>query len=535
MGHLQAQSDPSGTKRVTDTYIIKGAIIIPEPGKLLQDQQILFENGVIKAIGKNLSVPSNAQEIKADSLFVYPGLIELANKTGVSKPNIPDKPEDFDPSNPPPLFAGIHPYESVLDHYDPNFSHNAEWRKLGITISHKIPMGDGFLPGQSALVVYGNPESPNRIKDKTSLYARFHTVSGLYPTTSMGVMAKLRELMENSRLLEEHQKLFASTTGIRRPERDKVLEAFIPVMRGEMPLLFEVGSELDIHKLLRLQEELDFKLILTGIEEGESCIPALKKAGVGVVLNINLPEDPSEADDWPEGEEEETNRLQSRVMAAYQARLALATKFEEAGIPFAFSTKHLSKDRFHKNLRLLVENGLSQEGALSALTVNPAKMYGIENMAGSIAEGKMANMILTTDSLFSEKMKIKYVIADGYLFEYKTDDDTDDHPEETWEYETSTGAGKSTGKIKLYKEDGKTKGHITYDDPQGPGKKTAKLQNLKKTTDRMSFEFDVLAGDKNLEIKVDGTISASTFKGTMQIMDLKSVPFVARKIESPKK
>ncbi|WP_114751406.1 amidohydrolase family protein [Pleomorphovibrio marinus] len=530
-----AQSDPSGSKRVTDVFVITGATLIPSPGQLLEGHKILFEKGIIMAIGKDFSVPANAQEIKADSLFVYPGLIELANKTGVSKPKIPERPDDFDPSNPPAIFAGIHPYENVLDHYDPEFSHNAEWRKIGIVISHKIPMGEGFLPGQTALVVYGNPKLPNRVKEGTSLYARFHTVSGLYPTTPLGVMAKLRELMQNARLLEDHQRLFASQQGVRIPERNKVLEAFQPVVKGEKPLLFEVGSELDILKLLRLKEELNFDLILTGIDEGEALIPVIKKAGVGAVLTLNLPEDPSASEDWEESEDQEIKKRNERILEAYRDRLRLAGKYEEAGIPFAFSTKHLRKDSFYKSLRLLIENGLSQEGALSALTIHPAKMYGIDEIAGDLATGKMANMIITTDTLFSEDMQIKYVIADGYVFEYEPKEKETADSEETWKYETSTRAGKSTGEIFIKREQGKLKGKISYDDPEGSGKKKTDLKDLKVSSGHMSFDFEVVAGGNNLEIRVEGTISGGKFDGNMNILGFSTVPFKATKIENPKK
>ena len=79
----QAQSDNNGSKRVTTSYFLSGATIIPYPGKILSEYDILFKNGVIVKIGKNLQPPSNAKEINGKSLFVYPGFIDFGNKLNI--------------------------------------------------------------------------------------------------------------------------------------------------------------------------------------------------------------------------------------------------------------------------------------------------------------------------------------------------------------------------------------------------------------------------------------------------------------------
>lgn len=72
-----------------------------------------------------------------------------------------------------------------------------------------------------------------------------------------------------------------------------------------------------------------------------------------------------------------------------------------------------------KAIRTLIENGLSEKAAMAALTTNPASILGISRMAGTIEKGKMANFVISSDSLFKEDAQIKHVVADGYIFDYE--------------------------------------------------------------------------------------------------------------------
>src|SRR5690606_5800928 len=114
---VYAQSDPSGEKRVTGTYAITNTTIFTTPGAVIRGS-LIIKDGLIESVGKNIQVPSEAKVIKGDSLFVYPGFIDVAGDAGVGKPETPEKPKDFDPSNPPPALAGISPQSNVLGEFD---------------------------------------------------------------------------------------------------------------------------------------------------------------------------------------------------------------------------------------------------------------------------------------------------------------------------------------------------------------------------------------------------------------------------------
>jgi hypothetical protein len=528
-----AQSDNNGDRRVTGSYYISNATVIPEPGKILSNCDVIFKNGTVSEIGKKLSVPGDAEEIKGDSLFIYPGFIDMGSKNGVNSPDLPKKPKDFDPSNPPSELAGIHPYFSAANHYQPNNEGEDEWRNLGFTVAQKIPAGNGMLPGASALLIYGLPDNSNLLLEKGPLFFRFNTVGGVYPNTKLAVMAKWRDLFQNTLLYREHQMRYAINKSVGRLAIDPVLDALIPLTQNKESLLVATKSELEIRSALKMQEENNLSLILLGVNEGTELIPVLKSKEVGVVLRLELPEDKfSDSLDKSEQGADYDERVK-RIRAAYKESLRLASKYEQAEIPFAFTTLDIKKDDFFSNIQLMIDNGLSKDGALAALTTHPAKLLGMEEVIGSIAPGKMANMVLMNDSLFSENAKVTMVISDGYLFDYTEKNKPEKEANQIWAFVTKTPVGQSKGNWEFTKKDNIWSGKVTYDNPEGKGRKTAPTKNLTITGKSISFSYDVAVNNTTMEVIVDGKINENKFEGSMEIKGYDQFTVKATKKDKP--
>src|SRR5690606_3722135 len=164
-------------------------------------------------------------------------------------------PLDYNPSDPPAAVAGITPYHQVLDYYNPLSEDLEQWRKTGITMVQLLPRGEGMLPGKTAVVLNGYKASSNILSVSNNLFMKFDAIRGLYPQTTLVVMAKWRELYHNAELSMKHQTVFASNQGVTRPEKDPVLEAFFPVIKKKAGVLFEASSELDARRALNLQKE----------------------------------------------------------------------------------------------------------------------------------------------------------------------------------------------------------------------------------------------------------------------------------------
>jgi imidazolonepropionase-like amidohydrolase len=534
-----AQSDPTGKRRVTSTYAITNATVFKAPGDPGSKATILIKDGVILGLGTSLTLPKEAKLIAGDSLFVYPGFIDGAGTMGITKPKDVERPKDFVSSNPADEIAGITPWRMAPESYAASSTLVDDWRKAGFTLSQVVPDG-GMLPGKTALMVLGDAKNNNLLRNNVAMAANFRSSRGMYPATLAGVMAKFRDLYQNTSLILDHEKLYASNAGVKRPQASPSQVALSPVVQKQMPVLFTAATELEIRRVLSLQKELGFKLVLTGLENYESVIGLIKSSGNPVLIKLQVPDDKSIKAQKAEGVTDATKAQYARVKESYAKALKQAAQLEQAGIIFAFSTADAKPADVKKTIQTLMENGLSERAALAALTTHPATILGISSMAGTLEKGKMANLILATDSLFKEESQIKHVIADGYVFDYelkkktapatsgsKPENQAAGAVEGTWEYVSETPAGSSGGEIILKRENGVLGGSITYDNPTGSGKASAPIKNASINGKALSFEFDVSAGGMSLTVTISGEVNGKSMEGSLSIPQMGSFPVKA--------
>ncbi|MBC6369135.1 amidohydrolase family protein [Algoriphagus sp. AK58] len=532
-----AQSDPTGKRRVTSTYAITNATVFTSPGQAGTKATVVFKDGVISGIGSGVQIPKEAKIITGDSLFVYPGFIDGAGNMGVTKPKDPERPKDFVSSNPPDEIAGITPWRSATEQFSVSGSQVDDWRKTGFTISQIIPDG-GMIPGKAAIMVLGDGNSTNLIQTNSALAANFRGSRGMYPATAAGVMAKFRDVYLNSSLALEHEKLFASTSGVKRPQITPTQSGMAAVVQKQIPVLFTASSDLEIRRAIALQKELGFKLVLSGLENYETVIDLLKASGTPVLIKLQVTDDKAIKAQKAEGVTEDTKAQYARVKEAYETALKQAAMLEKAGIPFAFSTVDAKPGDALKTVQTLIKNGLSEKAALAALTTNPASIMGISRVAGTIEKGKMANLVISTDTIFKEDAQIKHVVADGYVFDYevkkkaangngKTEGNLNGSVEGVWEYTSETPAGSSGGQIVLKRDNGVLSGTISYDDPAGSGKVTSPIKNASVNGKTLSFDFDVAAGGMNLTVTITGEINGTSMEGSLSVPQMGSFPVKA--------
>lgn len=529
------QSDPSGKKRITDTYAITNATVFTAPGKAGTKATVLIQDGIILGVGTNLSLPKEARLIAGDSLFIYPGFIDGASDAGITKPKDLERPDGFVSSNPSDEIAGITPWRSAKDQFSISGDKVDDLRKNGFTLIQSVPSG-GMLSGKTSILVLGSPSSTNLLKENAALAASFQGSRGMYPGTAAGVMAKFRDVYENSKLTQQRGQQYASVAGVKRPEITQTYSAMADVINGQTPVLFTAPSELEIRRAINLQKELGFNLILTGLEDYEGVIEVIKASNAKVLIKLETPSDKS-IKAQKEDANDVTKAQYARVKDAYAKAIAQAGKLEKAGIPFAFTTVGTKPADLMKSLKLMMENGLTEQGAMAALTTNPANILGISRFAGTIEKGKMANMILTTDSLFKEESQIKYVVVDGFVFDYELTSKKKAEAngekkdslkvEGNWDYKTETPQGSSGGILALAKEGDTYSGTITYDDPSGSGKTSAPIRDVAVDGNKLTFSFDVTADGMNIAVEISGEISGTSMDGTMSVAQFGSFPFEA--------
>ena len=528
---------------VTRTYAITNVNIIQSPGRKVEMGTIILRNGIIQNVGKNLSIPADAIVIKADSMYVYAGFIDGYSRTGVIKPKEePNRERPKDPGNPEPSQAGIAPQNDVRTSLNPADKTVEDLRAVGFTTAQVVPYG-GMLPGSAAIIqLGGNSANDMVLFGNSSFYSELTSAQRVYPNTVIGVMSKYRELYRQASQAKAYESMYASNrAGLERPVNDKILEAFYPVIDKRVPVLFKADRYLDANRVLTLQKDLGFNVVLGDVKDGWDMINKIKAANAKVFLSLDLPDAVKEEkkDDKKEEAKKpvdaEKEALEKRKAESIAQHTSQASVFQKAGVSFGFSTASAKTKDIQANLRRMIAAGLTEDQALAALTTTPAQMLGIADRVGTVDNGKIANLVISDKPYFNEKAKVRYVFVDGVMHKYEVKEEKKADakngngkkvdPNGKWSYTTETPQGTSTGVIKIKNEGGSYSGTITS---SMSGQET-ELSSIVVEGNSMTFTFGFNAGGGTMNIDVSLTIDGSDFEGTMSVGSFGSFPMKGSK------
>jgi len=495
-------------KEVTTTYYIKNAFVVQKPGTVLSNTSILIKDGMIKGVGPNISIPFDAEVIDADSMYVYAGFIDACSHAGIGKKENKDRPRVDNPGSPPKDLAGITPQYTVRSAIGEKLDKSmGEMRALGFGFVHVVPRGR-MLPGQGSVLSTGDLKPAQSIvRENVSEFAQFKSARGMFPATTIGVMSQFRDLIKNATYSNNYKKAYAlNPTGLDRPKQSEELAALYPVVENKMPVFFYAPKVKDVNRALILQKELGFNMILTGVRQGWPLMSSLTKE-----------EDP------------ETKMLKERKKKSHDAYVSQAAMFEKQRIKFSFSSLDTKSKNIRNNILRMVKGGLSEDAALSALTTNPAALLGISAMAGTIEQGKIANVFITDKAYFDEKSKIKYLIIDGNVKhnkeekkKKKSDDANGGDLAGMWSYEVEMPGASQSGTISV--EGTGDDISIGVDSSDEPGE-YIDATNISYDGASLSFDLSVDGMTYNVNVDVDGT----SFEGTVSVGEFGSFPMTGSK------
>tara|TARA_R110001599_G_scaffold149835_2_gene333854 strand:- start:8971 stop:10671 length:1701 start_codon:yes stop_codon:yes gene_type:complete len=526
---LNAQSDPTGESAVTRTFAITNATVIQAPGKELKGATVVIKNGLIQAVGTNVTVPTDAQVIDGKDMFVYAGFIDGLANTGAKRPENAPRPNDLFSPDPPNDYAGITPEHSLLDQLDVASNTIASMRKEGFAISHSVPFGR-MLPGSGSIILLGDKKHADELvlsKD-VSMFTQFAGAPGAYPGNVLGIMAKWRNLYRNAENNKQHYDSYAQNpSGIERPERDRVTEAFFPVVSKQRPVMFDVAGVLEVQRAMRLQKDLGFKLMVGNVKQAWDLGQMFKDNGTSVFLSLDLPDAPKEAKGKDLDEmTEETKRLEARKVDFYKKYVGQAASLATSGVKFGFSSLDVTSTKVKANLLTMIENGLSESDALAALTTNAAGLLGIDKITGTVEAGKIANIMVSNAPYFTKDSQIKFMFVDGDKYDFEIKEKSaagngnragaaagNDPIVGTWSYNFETPNGASTGKMTFAKDGGTYTGKMTNND----GAPDANLQEVTFANGTLSFIFMIDAGGQSVELIVSGTVTGKQYDAEVTV------------------
>jgi imidazolonepropionase-like amidohydrolase len=357
---------------------------------------ILIKDGKIAAVGerRDLAAPSGTKTLSAAE--VTPGLIDAHAVVGVTgKLNVPadqDQDEMSDPNQ-----ADLR----VLDAFNPNEPLLQFLREQGVTVIHALPGRANVIAGQTGIFrTIGRTAEGMTVRFPAGILVNLGEIPkqsypSKLPTTRMGTTSIIRSALAQAEV--NARKRRDAKEGEKPLPRQLKAEALEPVLEGKLPMIFSAHRADDLMTGLRLAREFKLKARLDLATEGYLVADAIAEAKVPVVVHPTM------------------QRVGS--METFNGHLGNAAALADRKIPIAIGTGfegYVPKTRVlrHEAAMALV-NGLGFERALRFVTLDAARILGIEDRFGSIETGKAADLVLYDGDPFEHATHVTNTVIDG--------------------------------------------------------------------------------------------------------------------------
>ena len=405
-------------------FAIQGARIMRVSGAPIDSGTVVVRDGVIEAVGANITAPADAWVIEGKGLTVYPGLVDALSTWGVPGLTPPAAAGGGRrgaggaapalPAGPQPVINGPEDRPSntsflkVADQLVATDASITTARDAGFTTAVTFPNTNIFA-GQGAMFSLAG-ERPGQmvVLPAAGLYLTMRSTSfAAYPGSLMGVIAYIRQVYLDADHYKAANAIYAKhPQGLQRPAYDRTLEAVLGTPRTLLP----ARRMVEIDRMIRLAQELKMNPVLYGGDEAWRSVEQLQKAKVPILVSLKWPERARDADP---ALNDPLHELEMRDKAP-SSPAALA----KAGVKFAFYSDGIATPKeMVRAVKRAIDAGLAPADAVRAMTLSPAEIYGVSDRLGSVDKGKIANLLVTEGDLFQDKTKVKYVFVDGMKYE----------------------------------------------------------------------------------------------------------------------
>jgi len=389
---------------VSGSYAIKNATIVTVTGATIENGILVIEGDKITAIETDVEIPAEAEVIDAQGLFVYPGLIDAFTTLGLSEIGAVTATQDAYE------MGTYNPHIKALVAINPHSVHIPISRVNGITTVLAAP-GGGVISGQCALInLNGWTAEEMNLKAAVGICINFPRMPrkddfARGREQSQQELSKAKERTEKQ--LKELKEVFKKAKRYAArwdeylksqkppaPDQDLILEALLPAIKKQLPVIISVSAEEDIKNAVEFVNELELKAIFQGVEDGWKVASLLNKNNIPVLVGPVL-RSPGDKD-------------------PYDARFANAAALNRAGVKIAFLTRSAADVRnlpYHAGTAATF--GLPKEETLKAITIYPAEIFGVSDMIGSLEVGKLANVIVTDGDPLETLTQVKFLFIAG--------------------------------------------------------------------------------------------------------------------------
>jgi imidazolonepropionase-like amidohydrolase len=370
---------PRGASPGGEALAITNARILPVSGPPIARGTIVLRGGRIAAIGANVTAPSGARVIDAAGKIVTPGWLDSGIQTGIVE--IPVSAQGTADQN--TTDARVSAAFNVVDAFNANSVVIPVTRVEGITRALVTPGGTGnVFVGQGAVMDFSGAQVPASVTRAPAVMVALLGEQGAAVAGGSRATAilRLREMLQDAQDYAVNRAAFnaAQRRGYSRSRLD--LEALQPVLKGQVPLAVQANRASDLLAAMRLADEFNLRLVLMGASEAWMVAEQLARASVPVVVKplTNIPS-----------------------FDSLGATLENASRLSRAGVIVALASFDTQNSR---NLRQeagnAIANGMDRDAALQAVTLTPARLWGVADRVGSLDVGKDADLVIWSGDPF---------------------------------------------------------------------------------------------------------------------------------------
>ncbi len=373
-------------------YAFTHATVFTDYKTAVTDATLIIYDGKVVDVGNALKIPVEAVVYDMKGKVIYPSLIDIFSDYG-----LPEVKRPASSDGPQLLTATKGAYnwnQSVRAEYNAFQNFNAdqkkaeELRKLGFGAVMSVNR-DGIVRGTSAVALLGNDREHELIlKERAALNFSLDPGSSTqdYPNSQMGAIALIRQTFYDAQWYKD---------GGYKREFNITLEAFNN--QRNLPLIFETSEKQEFLRTKIIGDEFNVKFIVKGAGDEYERLDDIKATGYSIIVPLNFPEAYDLSDPY------ESININLRQLKQWELAPSNAAMLASKQIDFAFTAADLkNRNDFWKNIRKAIENGLSPQDALKALTYTPANLLGMGETIGQLKKGALANFIITTKSLFEK-------------------------------------------------------------------------------------------------------------------------------------
>jgi imidazolonepropionase-like amidohydrolase len=365
---------------------VLGGTVYTMAGAPIANGVVLVRDGRIERMGPAAQIPVPAGYRTLRAAVVTPGLIDAHSVVGLTGYlNQPHDQEQLERS------AAIQPELRAVDAYNPKDELVRFVREMGVTTLHTGHAPGTVISGQTMILkTVDAPVDQAAIVNQAMLAATFgrdgRAGQGKSPGTTAKMVAMLRAELIRARE-------YAAKTD--KP-RDLRLDALVRVLNREIPLLVTAHRSRDILTALRVAHEFNLRLVLDGAAEVYDVMDQVKASGFPVIVHPTMARSAGEAENLS---------------------METASRLRAAGVPFALQSgfeSYVPKTRLVLfEAAAAAANGLTKEQALASITIDAARLLGVERRIGSIEPGKDADLALYDGDPFEYATHCIGVVIDG--------------------------------------------------------------------------------------------------------------------------